>query len=627
MACTGFRFTNREPAVLVEAPAALLDVNTFEATSVGPFRLQTPGGAFRLEGVGFRWEHHATRLTLSNSVRTEILSLPVPGAPAPAPGADPAPSGRRREIMSDSAEFDAAARQAVYRGNASVTDADWRLRSASIVATFDAASNRLERAVAEQDVTLETLRGPRTAQVKAAKAVYTAQLDADQIELSGRPVWQSGPYAGQSDRLVLVSRRGQLEFRGAGQSRVTVPRLRGPGGTPDAAPGAAEAAVVVESDTYEMQGNEVRFRGQVRVRDGARRIACGTLAVTLSAERDRVERLEAEQEVRVELTQGGQPLTVSSDTATFESREGAGILRFTGQPRWETADASGQARVLTLVERGPDYLVRAEDDASVRIARSRFGRVDLFTQGRGRPGAAPNASGTPSTALSAAPAAAGAAASGTEAGPIELTCRTYELTPGQVRFEGGVRLDNLPGTLSCETMHGTFDSARSQLKELQAEGGVELRQTGRRLRTGRMILQTSGVAGRLDSLRAEGDVEMELTRGLHLVTAQGDLAVYTEASGIVELTGNPRVRTQSSIQLQGADKLFWHVASNRVSARGAYHVEGSLDSLRTNRALLGAPGSSAPGLAAPTPIASPGRPAPGIRPAPAGRRAPSPVRP
>ena len=68
--------------ITAESPACrvLVTNDAFVITSPGPVRITHADGRFSVDGVGFRWDHGAGRLTISNRVQTMArVRLPAPG--------------------------------------------------------------------------------------------------------------------------------------------------------------------------------------------------------------------------------------------------------------------------------------------------------------------------------------------------------------------------------------------------------------------------------------------------------------------------------------------------------------------------------------------------------------------
>ena len=68
--------------ITAESPACrvLVTNDAFVITSPGPVRIVHADGRFSVDGVGFRWDHGAGRLTISNRVQTMArVRLPAPG--------------------------------------------------------------------------------------------------------------------------------------------------------------------------------------------------------------------------------------------------------------------------------------------------------------------------------------------------------------------------------------------------------------------------------------------------------------------------------------------------------------------------------------------------------------------
>lgn len=74
-----------EAQITAESPACrvLVTNEAFVITSPGPVRITHADGRFAVAGVGFRWDHGAGRLSISNRVETTArVRLPAVGVPA-----------------------------------------------------------------------------------------------------------------------------------------------------------------------------------------------------------------------------------------------------------------------------------------------------------------------------------------------------------------------------------------------------------------------------------------------------------------------------------------------------------------------------------------------------------------
>jgi hypothetical protein len=70
-----------EPDLRAKAPACRVQLtnDAFLATSSGRLQVEQVDGRFELSGEGFRWDHGAQHLVISNRVRTTVL-VRLPGA-------------------------------------------------------------------------------------------------------------------------------------------------------------------------------------------------------------------------------------------------------------------------------------------------------------------------------------------------------------------------------------------------------------------------------------------------------------------------------------------------------------------------------------------------------------------
>lgn len=206
----------------------------------------------------------------------------------------------------------------------------------------------------------------------------------------------------------------------------------------------------IRADSFEHQGEAAVFRGNVRVHDEEGDLACGLLRIVFGVETNRLERIEAEQDVA--LVQNNTRVT--ADKAVYTMGADRDAVEFMGHALWQDGDRQGSGDVVGFDRR--KRVLRSETNAYLKVPRRMLGQSGL---------------------LSATTAAAhDTGASTNRGGFVEVFCD-------------------------------------------------------------RVFLQLAPTNGPVQEIRAEKNVL--IVDAEQDSRALGDLAVYTESTGVLELTGSP----------------------------------------------------------------------------------------
>jgi hypothetical protein len=129
--------------------------------------------------------------------------------------------------------------------------------------------------------------------------------------------------------------------------------------------------------------------------------------------------------------------------------------------------------------------------------------------------------------------------------------------------------------VQCDRLTARFDS-QGRLTQATAERGVRAEQEERRdgkplltrLNSSSITAFFAGKSNRVERIVAEHEVKF--SQGERF--ARGSQAVYTDRTGLVELTGSPTASMPEG-QITEAEKLVWDPATGRFSGKGKFKSE------------------------------------------------------
>jgi lipopolysaccharide export system protein LptA len=595
-------FRGQEKDMTVEAAQCRFDPKANVATSPGPLSIRTADDRFSIEGETFRWQLGDSRinskLVISNRVHSLVRKRligtgPIPSASAPGKGAasgtnagaslPQAVTGSTNGVIDITADqFEYQSESAIYRGQVRVHEAEGDLTCELLTVLFHGETSALERIEAEGGVILQQ----GTTRTIADKAVYTVGQDQELVEFVGNALWQDGERQGSGERVTFDRRTRTL--RAEQRAYLRLPRaVLGGGSLVATAPGASAATRTNAPSAFV----EV-FSDQMTIQ-----LAPGT---------GPIQQIIAEKNVLiVDPDQEGKAL---ADRATYQ--ESTGILELTGSPLMETERRLINGKILRFDR--ATRVFTAGPDSYVKLPFQAVAQLGIFSPPADRARVTP--------------------AVGTTNQFIEVWASQFEYHTNLLRFIGDVRAnflqaDQARGQLTCGSLTILYGA---QLESLLAEQNVELEQfassaeppfvvrkvscpvlRAKFTASGRLQMATAehGVAGEQTETRPDRPAPVKTRLSSETVTAffspltnrvdhvvadsnvvfaqdermaRGGKAVYTETTGLMELTGQPTA-TMPEGRITEAERLVWDKVRARFMGKGKFKSEWKRPTGGTNQ--------------------------------------------
>ena len=456
----------------------------------------------------------------------------------------------------------------------------------------------MDRIEGEEDVVLEQ----GFTRMIAEKAIYVFGPDKENVQFLGHAIWQDGERQGSGERVDYDRRKRLLVAQGNAYLRLPRSALGeadllsgSPRARPAAATNAASSYVEVFSDR---------------------------MTVQMSPTNGPVQSMIAEKNVLiVDPMQDGRAL---ADQATY--REATGLLELSGSPILETQQRLINGKVLQFDR--TNRVFRATPDAYVKLPFHALASLGLLSKGIEKPkgpASVPNQKG-----VGAAPNQKGLGAATNQF--VEVWAKSFEYRTNLLRFVGDVRANFLEsdvalGQMTCGNL--TFYYGE-QLDSMAAEDNVQVeqfpvakspKQVRRKLSCPKLRAEF-GPTGKLDSAWAEQGVVVEQeetgpkqpnpvftrmtadsltaffsksTNKVERVVAEKDVrvkqgertvrgakAVYTEATELLELTGQPTASMPEG-DITEAERLIWDRAHTRFIGRGKFRSSWKRAAAGTNQ--------------------------------------------
>ena len=324
----------------------------------------------------------------------------------------------------------------------------------------------------------------------------------------------------QTNSLLVVSNRvrttisgGWFESKTAGEARAAVPPL-------------GDVQILADQFIYDGRTTQGVYRGSVRVTGTNLSLASEALTFRLPASGGgAVDQLVAEQHVTIDYGE----LHAASDHAVFSP--GDGLMRLTGQARWQAQGREGRADELVLDI--TSMVLQANGGASLKLPVSGTGFL-------------PQKAGD---SQKVAPADR----------IVNITSARYEVQADRASFSGGVEVIERAGELTqtrltCTSLVATLGGS-NQVQQLVAEQRVVIEQGERRL--------------------------------------TGERARYDGASGVAEFTGQPAWR--DGARAGRGDVLLVDLPRSQFTVRGSASLSlPHADSGRLLNALVVKPAGTTP---------------------------------
>lgn len=528
---------NGETELAVDAAECLYDSAKRIASSPGKLKVLVNEGRFVIEGEGFLWQQTQETnwtLTISNQVHATVQRPTTNAATS------------LMTITSRQFAFDTFQREGVFRENVHAEDSEIELACAVLSATTSTNSGAPDTLKAERNVSVDSKTDELSA--RADLAFYSRTNET--LVLTGNVSWKKGAQAGSAERVVL--QRLEKQFTAAGTVAVQLPRgSLGLGGLLPADSSTVNAATNISAPLQLsarhllVSSNLTVIEGEVRIQDETNRLACDKIVVATEGKEQ-----TAVAEGHVIVCHGDADQCLRADRAAHTKSTGAAV--FTGQPAWKVAQSEGRADQVTLRDAGE---IHALGNVAARVTLA--GQFNSFL----------NLFPSPANTNQATRA-------------LELFSRELTASKSQVTLSGDARVHQSPINgrephLRCETLTLHFATNSSHVELMQANDQVRFEQgiTGvtngpdahSLLTASRLIATCEPTNGALVRLVAEGGVQAEQPGSV----AKSERATYMAATEIMELTGQPTLRTTAAA-IAGAEKITWDRKRNRVSATGLF---------------------------------------------------------
>lgn len=528
---------NGEAELSVDAPQCLYDSVKRTASSPGKLKVLVNDGRFVIEGEGFLWQ------MLQETNWMLIISNKV-GATVQQPGTNATPAFMT--IAARRFAFDTVQQEASFSDGVLAEDAEIEMRCGVLSAALAITNSVPEALRMEQNVVVLSKREQLSA--KSDRAFYARTNES--LSLTGNVSWQQAGQNGRAEQARL--RRLEKEFAADGNVSVQLPRgSLGLGGllptnaSPVMASASASAPIQLSAAHLLVRSNFTLIEGEVRIQDETNRIACDKIvSETMGPEQTAV------AEGQVVVCRGGEDQCLRAERAIYTRSTGAAV--FTGQPHWKLDQSEGRADQITFRDAGEIYAV-GNVAARVTLAGQSNSFLSLF----------PTSVGTNQAARA-----------------LELFARELTASRSRVTLAGDARVHQSPITgsephLRCETMALHFVTNSSHVERMEAKDNVRFEQgtagvtngpnAHSRMTAARLTAFCEATNGALRELVAEGGVVAEQPGSV----ARAERTAYTAATEILELTGQPTLRTPDA-NVAGAEKIIWDRKHNRVSARGLF---------------------------------------------------------
>lgn len=552
-----------EATLVVHAPEAAFNLEDSSISSAGAIDARSGSGLFTITGNGFVWSQSKTNsaLVISNDVRTVIRKELIQSASA----ASAATTNQPVEVFSQRFEFDPKSNVAVFRENVRALEPSrLKLTCDLLTARLPTGGGRLESILAEQRVVIDLADDSGEMHAEGTKAEYALGSEgADSVRITGEPTWRTKMFAGRGDALTLNSRKREFAFNARGHATVSLPRsaLASTNVLSAATSVSTNGFVEIESEAYDFTPGRAVFQGGVRVNNEPDwRLRCDELAVATSPSTNKVEKIEADRNVVIEMLGGESAGEATAAHAVYTlGVNDFELVELTGEPRWRTKRYEGKGERLALNPRGKQFSARG--NASLK----------LF--------AAPSAQNNSSSSL-AKPSASE---------PMEIFADAYELKAGVLTFHERVRVEHPEWKLACDLVTARLGATNNAVEAIQAERNVVLTQTELGLANRRaarpgtdasaqfknatttpwkltcdeMDFQMATGGNQMARIDARRNVVMEQTG----TRATGDEAVYEPDT--------ERIRLQKRARLVTADgKIVTGSAINFDGKKNSVEVEG-----------------------------------------------------
>jgi lipopolysaccharide transport protein LptA len=226
--------------------------------------------------------------------------------------------------------------EAIYREDVRVVHPQGTIRSAELIARFD-AQERIDELRARGDVVIES-EGRRAF---GEQARY--DLIQEKISLTGQPRWEMDQRTGRSELVVFHPRSKEL-FALGGVEMFFPARSRDltlPGSDRNGPPSETNSPMRVVAETFSHQSDVAVFHQKVRIEDDRGTIDCQLMTIVTGAS-NQVQRIVAQENVRI----AQKDMVATGDRAEYNMQ--TGLIHLTGNPRLTGPDKSLESEAFVI---------------------------------------------------------------------------------------------------------------------------------------------------------------------------------------------------------------------------------------------------------------------------------------
>ena len=533
-----------QPRLLIDAPECFFDVAQRRASSAGPISLREAGGSYSLQGRGFSWMQSTSNLSISNNIRT-IISRPEEGQKPDALAPDSAPI----EVRARQFDYDRTSNVGTYRGQVKAAQGSRFQLSCDQLKVLLPDEKRESRTIeAIGNVQIEFRSEERTTVLVGERARYQTAKSGETLQLRGAPFWRADDYEGRGAEIDVENLDANPAFTVRGDAQMTLPAAAP--SQEDSASEPLKIQLISGSYTYLASESKVLFLGGVQAWSAGKwDVASQRLTAFVRPEDQTIQRIIAEEQVRVTRSDGGEETQTAGAVITFTPlgpKRSDVVIE--GEARFDGQDFSARGDRIHLRQNNGETAVSADGAVQVKLLR-------FISPGGG--------------ILSLAQSPKGESARKSE---ILISADKAQLASGKGRFEGDVLVKDAKGTITGQTLDIAFGKTLRSIQKLKVSGNVQIRHAEGKLDCGQLIGDFSGNSNALRRLTASGAVEIQNIHG----AAAGRQAIYFADKGWIELSGNARLRARIAAS-QGfrniratADLLLWNQIQNTFQARGKF---------------------------------------------------------
>ena len=542
--------TPPQAKMIIEAPECLFDSGKQIASSDGPIALTATDGSFSIKGLGFTWNQASAKLSISNRVETvisraalqsdSVASIPI-------------------NVQANQFTYDKASNLGIYRGQVQASEGKrFEMDCDHLRVELPEGDDTPQKISATGNVTIQLSTEDRSTELKGTKADYESTSDSGSLVLDGAPSWKSESYFGNGRSITISNLTTTPLFAVKGDSSMTIPVPGKPGDTESA------QKITLQADAYSVTESGAEFTGNVKAAsDAGWRLSSQQLSSAIEKDSQTVTRIVARTDVEIEQTIDGKQTVAKGDFAEFTPQEDAlSDAIISGNARIDSDDFKSRADKIHLSKTGETTAISADGNVSVVLPRQ-------------------SSSSSGFLGIAAVSVTDDGALDEQEGQELTIISDRYRLLANIGTFEGNIRVADSKGSMTCQILNIEFKESLRIIGSMTASGNVSVINPKGELTCHQLEGQFSGAANRLEQLIATDAVELKQTNGV----ATGAKAVFNVFQQIVELTGDPELRTRivngsvAQNVLTTADILIWDQKTNTFKGRGAYRSR-TLPSLR-----------------------------------------------